>query len=456
MYRLFDKRLVIGAGLIVSLLVLSAALTYYNTDRLNEDAGWVAHSHEVLGQTSKVLLALLDAEAAEQGYLLTVRDDFLQPFHAALAQLDERLAALKVMTLDNAPQQERFKQLEEMSNEHVALLKEAIDLRGKRGRSVQALLAVINKSRVTMDGIRERIASMQAEEHDLLKDRERRSSRAYYVAVTTGLLTAVVGLALVGAFVWLLARSLSAHQRSQQALQDADRRKNAFLATLAHELRNPLAPIRTAVELLRHVNRHADLMEKARGILERQLGQIIRLVDDLFDISRITRGKVLLRKKRIELSEAVQIALEAAQPHIEASAHQLTVNMPPEPIYLSADPNRLAQIVSNLLNNAARYTEKGGCIWLAVQRQGNEALLSVRDNGVGIAAEHLPHIFEMFAQVGSDSNPPAARGGIGIGLALIRGLVQLHGGSVEAHSDGIGTGSEFLVRLPIIAPEPEA
>ena len=449
MNRLFDKRLLIGVGPIAALLIFSAVLTYRNTQRLNEDAGSVAHSHEVLGQTSRVLLTLLDAEASEQGYLLTSKDEFLQPFHAALAQLDERLAALQNMTKDNARQQERIEKLEGMSNEHVALLKEAIELRRTRGRNVQALLAVINKARATMESIRALIATMQAEEHDLLKDRERQSSRAYYVAVTSGLLTTVVGLVLVGAFVWLLKRSLSDHRRAKEALEEADRRKNAFLATLAHELRNPLAPIRNAVELLRHVNGKADLMEQVRGILERQFGQIVRLVDDLLDISRIVRGKVEVRKKRIELAEAVQIAVEESRPHIAASAHKLSVKMPSEPIYLNADPNRLTQIVSNLLNNAARYTDKGGDIWLTVQRQGDEALLSIRDNGVGIAAEHLPHLFEMFAQVGSDSHPQGSQGGLGIGLALVRGLVELHGGSVEAKSDGPGKGSEFLVRLPI-------
>ncbi len=448
MNRRFDKRLVLGIWLIVALLVLSAALTYYNTWRLNENAGRVAHSHEVLALTSEVLLALLDAEAAEQGYLINFKDEVLQPTEDALARLGRHLADLKAKTKENLRQQEWIKKLEKMSNERVALSKEAVDLRRKREQKVKAYYAVLNKSRATMGGIRELIAKMQAEEHDLLQERERRSSRAYYVAVATGLLTAVVGLTLVGAFVWQLKRSLSAHRQAQEALEEADRRKNVFLATLAHELRNPLAPIRASVELLRHVKGKAELLEQARSILERQLGQLLRLIDDMFDISRIVRGKVQVRKKRIALAEAVQVALEEARPHIAASAHKLTVQMPSEPIYLNADPNRLTQIVSNLLNNAARYTEKGGCISLTVQRQGNEALLAVKDNGKGIAAEHLPHIFEMFAQVGSDSNPQTSQSGLGIGLALVRGLVELHGGSVEAHSDGIGAGSEFLVHLP--------
>ncbi len=449
MNRHFDKRLVIGVWLIVALLTLSAALTFYNTWRLDEDAGWVAHSHEVLGLTSEVLLALLDAEAAEQGYLITGKSEVLQPSQEALSRLSLRLATLKDKTQDNPRHQEWIKKLEEMSNERVALHKQVIDLRRKNEKITQAYFTFLNKSRATMGGIRELIARMQAEEHDLLQIRERRSSRAYHVAVATGLLTAIVGLVLFGAFVWQLKRSLSAHRQAQEALEEADRRKNAFLATLAHELRNPLAPIRASVELLRHVKGKAELLEQARGILERQLGQLIRLVDDLFDISRVVRGKVQVRKKRIDLAEAVQVALEEARPHIAASAHNLTVQMPSEPIYLNADPNRLTQIVSNLLNNAARYTEKGGSICLAVQRQGNEALLSVKDNGKGIAAEHLPHLFEMFAQIGSDSNPQASQSGLGIGLALVRGLVELHGGSIEARSDGVGTGSEFLIHLPI-------
>ncbi|HEY7327025.1 MAG TPA: CHASE3 domain-containing protein [Gemmataceae bacterium] len=324
MNRHFDKRLVLGAGLIVALLILGAVLTYLNTKRLNEDAGWVTHSHEASELTSKLLLTLLDADAREQGYLITGNDEFLQPFHAALDRLDEQLASLEDMTRDNADQQERIKNLEEMSNEHVALLKEAIDLRRKRERNVQAFLSVTNKAWATMDGIRGVIATMQAEEHELLKDRERQLDQAYRIALFTGLLTAVVGLGLVGAFVWLSESRLSDHRRADQARAEADRRKNEFLATLAHELRNPLAPIRNAIELLRFVNGNAELVDKARGIMERQLEQVIRLVDDLLDISRIERGKVQIRKKRIDLADAVQIAVETARPHVEASSHKLT------------------------------------------------------------------------------------------------------------------------------------
>jgi PAS domain S-box-containing protein len=251
------------------------------------------------------------------------------------------------------------------------------------------------------------------------------------------------------------AADLIERLRFEQALQDADRRKDEFLATLAHELRNPLAPIRNAVELLRRSDGDSMLIEQARSVMERQIEQMVRLVDDLLDISRISQGKVRLRKEPVQLSAIVRSAVEAVLPLLEEQAHELTITVPPEPIHLDADPTRLAQVLSNLLNNAAKYTEKGGHIWLTARQQGREAVLSVRDTGIGIAAEHLPRLFEMFSQVA-----PAlerSQGGLGIGLSLVKALVELHGGKVEARSGGIGKGSEFIVRLPIVdGPTPQA
>jgi PAS domain S-box-containing protein len=237
-------------------------------------------------------------------------------------------------------------------------------------------------------------------------------------------------------------------KESEEALRQADRRKDEFLATLAHELRNPLAPIRNSIELLRRGDGNTELIEQASRMMERQVRQIVRLVDDLLDISRITQRKIQLRKERVELGAVVQSAVEECRPLIEAQSDELNVTLPPDPIYLEADPTRLSQVFANLLSNAAKYTEKGGRIWLTAERLGGEIIVSVRDTGIGIAAEHLPHIFEMFSQVA-----PAlerSQGGLGIGLALVRGLVELHGGTIEAGSAGPGRGSEFTVRLPII------
>jgi PAS domain S-box-containing protein len=237
-------------------------------------------------------------------------------------------------------------------------------------------------------------------------------------------------------------------KQAEEALRDANRRKDEFLATLAHELRNPLAPIRNAVELMRGANDDVGLMEKARSIMERQVAQMVRLVDDLLDMARITKGKLQLRQDRIELAAVVRSAIEIARPLIDVQAHELTVTLSQEPVHLEADPIRLAQVFSNLLNNAVKYTEKGGHIWLTAERQGGKVVVSVRDTGIGFTAEHLPRLFEMFSQV--EPALERSQGGLGIGLALVRGLVELHGGSVEARSAGPGKGSEFTVRLPIV------
>ncbi len=236
-------------------------------------------------------------------------------------------------------------------------------------------------------------------------------------------------------------------RQSEEALKNADRRKDEFLATLAHELRNPLAPICNAVELLQSAPEHPSIAGEACHILNRQLAHLVRLIDDLLEVSRITRGKLQLRKERIDLATAIHGAIEATRPLIDAAGHVLTVSLPAEPVFLDADSTRISQIFSNLLNNAAKYAEKGGHIWLTAHPNGEHLRVSVRDTGIGIAPEHLSHIFEMFSQV-----VPAldrSQGGLGIGLALVRGLLELHGGTIEVHSDGPGQGSEFVVRLPL-------
>jgi len=229
-------------------------------------------------------------------------------------------------------------------------------------------------------------------------------------------------------------------------LNEADRRKDEFLATLAHELRNPLAPIRTGVHIMRLTGAEASA-QSVLPMMERQLQHLTRLLDDLLDVSRITRGKIALHVEPVDLGRTVQAALEACRPLIDKMGHELTVSLPPEPVTLDADPVRLAQIVSNLLNNAAKYTPPGGRIALHVERQGGEVEIRVTDNGTGIAPENLRRIFDMFTQVEGDTSQ--AQGGLGIGLALVKGFVVLHGGSVEARSDGPGRGSEFCVRLPV-------
>ena len=234
--------------------------------------------------------------------------------------------------------------------------------------------------------------------------------------------------------------------KSQEALREADRRKDEFLATLAHELRNPLAPIRNSLQILRLSGSTEPATEQVYEIMERQVNQMVRLVDDLLEISRITRGQIELRKERVSLTTVIQSAVEVSKPLIEDAGHHLAISLPPEPLTFEADPVRLEQIVSNLLNNAAKYTNPGGRIWLAAQRESDHVVISVRDSGIGILPDMLPRIFEMFTQIEHSTN--RTQGGLGIGLTLVRSLVEMHGGKVEARSEGPGKGSEFIVRLP--------
>jgi len=248
-------------------------------------------------------------------------------------------------------------------------------------------------------------------------------------------------------------REYAAQRRAaEEALHEADHRKDEFLATLAHELRNPLAPIRNALQIMQLTD-EAAIHENARRIIGRQLQQMVHLVDDLLDVSRISQGKVELRRQHVDIASAVQAAVETSRPLIDAGRHTLQVQLPaPGTLVVDADLTRLCQIIANLLNNAAKYTPEGGRIEVAADRDGPHARICVQDSGVGIPPEMLPRVFDMFAQV--DRSLERSQGGLGIGLALVKRLVEMHGGSVEAHSDGMGRGSRFVLRLPLVFTAP--
>ena len=245
------------------------------------------------------------------------------------------------------------------------------------------------------------------------------------------------------------AQSENSYQRLWEEQLELNARKDKFLAVLSHELRNPLAPLLTAVNLLQQHRPKDPIQANAIQIIERQARQLAHLVDDLLDVSRFTSGKIVLRKEMIDLRAVVERAIEGARPLIDARQHDLSVSLPTDPLWLHADPARLEQAFLNLLNNAAKYTSDHGCIWLELTATGDRALLRVRDSGCGISPESLPIIFEFFAQV--DSNPSCRQAGLGIGLALVKVFVELHGGTVTATSDGEGRGADFTVELPGLA-----
>jgi CheY-like chemotaxis protein/two-component sensor histidine kinase len=233
-----------------------------------------------------------------------------------------------------------------------------------------------------------------------------------------------------------------------EALADLHRRKDEFLAMISHELRNPLAAITNAVQLLDLQKDAPPVQEKARTIIRRQAGNLVVLVNDLLEVSRILTGRIQLHQEDLDARGIVQRAVETARPLIEQSKHELTLSIPTEPAWLHADALRLEEVIVNLLNNAAKYTPEGGHIWLSLQQEGNQMVVRIRDSGIGIAPDSLPHIFELFTQ--APRSLDRSQGGLGIGLAVVRKLVEMHGGTVEAQSGGLGKGSEFTVRLPVL------
>ncbi len=244
-------------------------------------------------------------------------------------------------------------------------------------------------------------------------------------------------------------RHEAALAREHAALTKVNQRKDEFLAMLGHELRNPLAPLVSALAILATKEADAETLEWARNLMERQVNHMVRLVDDLLDVSRIERGKFTLRKERIELVKVIEGAVEASQPLIDSHGHRLEMDLASEPLSLDADPMRMAQVITNLLNNAAKYMEPGGRIWLSTKRDGERAVIRVRDAGIGIAADVLPRIFEPFTQ--AKQSLDRSQGGLGIGLSLVHKIVELHGGEVRAESGGPGKGSTFTIRLPLVS-----
>lgn len=242
-------------------------------------------------------------------------------------------------------------------------------------------------------------------------------------------------------------RDITDRKRAEEALRVADRRKNEFIATLSHELRNPLAPIRNGLQVLRKTGGQGPSAERAREMMERQAEHLVRLVDDLLEVSRVSHGKIDLRKERLDLGALVNRTVDLEREQAASAGILLRVELPDEPVHVEADPVRLAQIFGNLLGNAVKYTDSGGQIEVAVHRAAEEAVVSVADTGVGIPKDMLPHVFDLFVQVKRTLG--RTKGGLGIGLSLVRSLVELHGGSVEAHSEGEGHGSRFVVRLPL-------
>jgi PAS domain S-box-containing protein len=578
------KSVQLGFASIIALLIVSAAVSYFNTCQLFDNQGRVARNHQIQGSLGDVLSTMKDVETSQRGYVITGGKEFLEPYRSATTHIQPQIERLRELLAESAEQQSNLAVLEKKIGARLDLSKQSNLLRETEGFKAAQDFAATGQGKQAIYEVHNQIEEMQRAELISLRRREGQCAQSFYVAVAADLLTALLGIGLVAVAFRLVKRDITArvlaedalraargrfrsvvdhvihgiisfdeagliesvnpaaerlfgypaaeiigqninrlmrepHQSEQDIdpadylladhakiigtrrervglrkdgttfpmelavstfplgkrrlftgivqditerkgmeeelrqrvaeLKDADRRKNEFLAMLAHELRNPLAPVHNAVQLLRKNCPADDETKWAHDVIERQVQHMRRMVDNLLDVSRITRGKINLQKEPIDVADVVMRAVEMVQPLIEARKHELTISLPPQPLRLEADLPRLAQVLANLLNNAAKYTEEGGHIWLTVEAQEGEVLLKVRDTGIGIPADYLPHVFDLFSQ--EDTSLERSQGGLGIGLTLARILVKMHGGVIRVSSAGTGQGSEFVVRLPGLA-----
>jgi signal transduction histidine kinase len=451
--RLFLARIVIlvtGSAALVIALGFFASRSLATLHAGNE---WVVHAQSVRYQLSQVLQVLVDMGAGVRRYEVTHDERAFQDAEAAQARLSGELDQLH-RTIAGDPELEGLEgeliaaaRQRAQQTEDLITMERAADLDGIRRRAERGDTVTV------MELCRGVVARMQDRENQILDRHQKlagaaRDSVAFAIVAITAF--AVLMLVLVAYIVFrdttTQRESRRALLESEAALREADQRKDVFLAILSHELRNPLAPIRNAARLLEAPTLTDDELQRSRTIISRQVRHMASLLDDLLDVSRITRGILVLKKEVVSLKGLFEVAIETARPVIDGKRHRLTVDWPGDSVQVLADPVRLTQVITNLLTNAAKYTDPEGAIHLGSRIEEKTIIIYVRDNGIGLAPQTLSKVFDMFTQVAPEKG--RTDGGLGIGLALVRGLIDLHGGRVEAHSAGLEQGSEFLVYLP--------
>ena len=427
-------------GITLAVLVGGAITGYLNARRLIGNERLVAHSDEVMVDLTDLLSALRDAERSQRGYLLTRNQTHLQAYREATGRIRNEIPTLARELDTNADQRARLATLRQEIVTKLAELGRTISL--EQAGDHAAALAIVrgDASRRLMEGIHAQVDAMRTAEYAVLDRRARESERSSRTTIAAIVAPTLIGAALLGLMFYFGNRRL-------RELNEADRRKDEFLALLAHELRGPLAPLRNGLELIRHGDGAEPLRRRACALMERQLEQLIRLVNDLLDAGRIARGKIELQRAPIELNTAIREVVEVERPLAQAAGLELEALLAAEPLLVDGDSVRLMQVFRNLLHNACKYTGRGGRIEITLARDYGQGVVRVRDTGIGIPAAKLEAIFEMFAQV--DPGLARSQGGLGIGLALARRLLTLHGGTIQAFSDGADRGSEFVVRLPL-------
>lgn len=427
-------------GLTLAVLIGGALTGYLNTRRLIGNERLVAHSDDALVDLSGLLSALRDAERNQRGYLLTGSDAHLEGYRDATTRIQSEIGAL-ARQVSTPGQSARLATLRRKIGVKLAELKRTISLEQAGDRTGALAIVRGNTSKALMEDIRVQVDGMRTAEYVLLDRRAGESERSSHLTIAAIVAPTLIGAALLGLVFFIGSRRMI-------ELEAADRHKDEFLALLAHELRGPLAPLRNGLEIIKRGDGAAELRGRACILMERQLGQLGRLIDDLLDASRIARGKIDLRMARIELGALLREVLEVKRPPCEAAGLALETRLPGQPLFVDGDPLRLTQVFRNLLDNALKYTEAGGRIEISLAPERGAAVVRVQDTGVGIPTDKLDAIFAMFVQI--NRSVARSQGGLGIGLGLARRLLVLHGGSIEALSEGPGRGSEFVVRLPLV------
>ncbi|MGH8299086.1 MAG: CHASE3 domain-containing protein [Steroidobacteraceae bacterium] len=431
-----------GFGIMLAVLIGGALMGYLNAQRLIANERLVAHSDVAIVDLTRLLSTLRDTERSQQGYLLTRDNAYPQAYRDATQRIDGELATLTREVAPGAGQRSRIATLRKEIDLKLAELGRTISLE-KAGDHAAALAIVRARAGKTLMGeIRTQVAAIQAAEYAILDRRAEESERSSHTTIAAMVAPTLIAAALLGLVFYLSNRRMI-------ELREADRQKDEFLALLAHELRGPLAPLRSGLDLIKRGNGTAELLPRTCASMERQLEHLIRLINDLLDASRIARGKIELRRAPTELGALIGDILEVKHPQAAAAGLSLEAILPAEPLVVDGDPVRLTQIFRNLLDNARKYTDPGGRIEISLAPERGQAVVRVKDTGLGIPSDKLDAIFGMFVQINRSESH--SQGGLGIGLALAKRLLVLHGGSVAAFSQGPGRGSEFVVRLPLAA-----
>jgi signal transduction histidine kinase len=456
-----ENKIKVGVGIVLAALIANAALSYRATRILIKNEGWVSHTHQVLNALEVVLSTLKDAETGERGFIITGSNEYLEPYQSAMRQIDEQLQTLQQLTADSPQQQQRIPVLQQKVAERLGILKSGIDFKSRGDTEAARALTASGVGKRSMDELRRLINEMEDEENKLLAERTEESRKSqndtFLTFVTANLIAA--GLLIVTAIVavkGIRARRqaesersdlLAAERASREQAEAANRSKDEFLAILSHELRTPLTAVYGWVQVLKTREVDRQTAQKALDVIDRNLRMQNQLIDDLLNVSKIITGKLQIHRERVNALDVVNATIETVRPSADAKQINIRLENDPDLPAISADPARLQQIVWNLLSNAVKFTPKGGSIVVKVSRNTRDLRIVVRDSGEGISPDFLPQVFNRFSQ--ADGSKTRFHGGLGLGLALVRQLVELHGGTVSAESGGLGKGSAFAVTFPL-------